>query len=75
MASRQDIRRFEANLQKEREGAAVYAALAQSEKDPNLANLYAKLAAVEVAFPVGTKAMLRALEEGRDPGADGIVLI
>ncbi|MGE5565318.1 MAG: VIT1/CCC1 transporter family protein [Parcubacteria group bacterium] len=44
-----ELRRWEGNLQKERDGAAVYAALAQSEKDPNLARVYAKLAAVEEA--------------------------
>ena len=49
MAGRDDLRRFENNLQKEREGAAVYAALAKAEKDPNRADVYAKLAAIEEA--------------------------
>jgi hypothetical protein len=31
--------------------------------------------AVQVAFPLGTKATLRALEAGTDPGTDGIVLL
>ena len=42
-------RRFKDNLQGEVDGAAVYLALAESEKDPNLANIYRRLAAVESA--------------------------
>jgi VIT1/CCC1 family predicted Fe2+/Mn2+ transporter len=42
-------RRFKDNLQGEVDGAAVYMALAEAEKDPNLANIYRRLAAVERA--------------------------
>src|ERR1700680_4893546 len=42
-------RRFKDNLQGEVDGAAVYAALADTEKDPNHANIYRRLAAVERA--------------------------
>jgi VIT1/CCC1 family predicted Fe2+/Mn2+ transporter len=42
-------RRLRDNLQDEVDGAAVYAALADAEKDPNLAAIYRKLAAVERA--------------------------
>jgi VIT1/CCC1 family predicted Fe2+/Mn2+ transporter len=42
-------RRFKDNLQGEVDGAAVYLALAEAEKDPNLANIYRRLAAVESA--------------------------
>src|ERR1700694_4373077 len=42
-------RRFRDNLQGEVDGAAVYAALAEAEKDPNVASIYRRLAAVERA--------------------------
>ena len=45
----QDTRRYRANLQGEIDGVAVYSALAKAEPDPNLAKVYAKLAAVESA--------------------------
>jgi VIT1/CCC1 family predicted Fe2+/Mn2+ transporter len=41
--------RFRANLQGEVDGAAVYAALADAEKDPRVADVYRRLAAVEKA--------------------------
>ncbi|THD57508.1 VIT1/CCC1 transporter family protein [Phenylobacterium sp.] len=44
-----DIRRYRANLQGEVDSAAVYGALAAAEPDPNLAEVYRKLAAVERA--------------------------
>ncbi|HEX3487267.1 MAG TPA: VIT1/CCC1 family protein [Micropepsaceae bacterium] len=44
-----DERRFKDNLQGEVDGAAVYLALAEAEKDPNLAKIYRRLAAVEGA--------------------------
>jgi VIT1/CCC1 family predicted Fe2+/Mn2+ transporter len=42
-------RRFKDNLQDEVDGAAVYAALADAEKDENVAKIYRRLAAVERA--------------------------
>jgi vacuolar iron transporter family protein len=42
-------RRFRANLQGEIDGAAVYRALAKSESDPKLAEVFGRLAAVEEA--------------------------
>ena len=39
--------RYRANLQGEVDGAAIYTALAESEKDPKLAEVFRKLAAVE----------------------------
>jgi rubrerythrin len=44
-----DAKRLKDNLQDEVDGAAVYAALAEAERDPNLANIYRRLAAVERA--------------------------
>ncbi len=42
-------RRYRANLQGEIDGAAVYRALAESESDPKLAEVFRRLAAVEEA--------------------------
>lgn len=41
----------------------------------NRRSLHQAGAAVRDAFPLDTKATLRALAEGRDPGADGLVLL
>jgi VIT1/CCC1 family predicted Fe2+/Mn2+ transporter len=49
MADKDSQQRYRANLQGEVDGAAVYAALAESEKDPNLAEVFRRLAAVERA--------------------------
>ncbi len=42
-----DIARYRANFQKEIDGAALYRALADSEKQPQMAKVYLKLAASE----------------------------
>lgn len=47
MSERDPQRRYRANLQGEVDGAAIYTALAESEKDANLASVFRKLAAVE----------------------------
>ena len=47
MSERDPQRRYRANLQGEVDGAAVYTALAESEKDASLAAVFRKLAAVE----------------------------
>ena len=49
MAEHDDQQRYRDNLQDEVDGAAVYTALAEAEKDPNLARIYRRLAAVERA--------------------------
>lgn len=49
MADKDTQQRYRANLQGEVDGAAIYAALAESEKDPNLAEVFRRLAAVEQA--------------------------
>ena len=49
MVEQKEQRRLKGNLQDEVDGAAVYAALADSERDPNIANIYRRLAAVERA--------------------------
>jgi VIT1/CCC1 family predicted Fe2+/Mn2+ transporter len=49
MPKTEDVQRFRANLQGEVDSAAVYGALAAAEPDPNLAEVYRKLASVESA--------------------------
>ncbi len=49
MSKTEDARRYRANLQGEVDSAAVYGALAAAEPDPNLADVYRKLASVESA--------------------------
>ena len=62
MTDADPLRRYRANLQGEVDGAAIYSALADSEKDANLAAVFRKLAAVEEAHGafwqsrMGTKA-------------------
>ena len=49
MSSQDDIRRYRTNLQGEVDGAALYQALADTEDDPNVAKVYARLASIERA--------------------------
>jgi len=45
--TKQDIKRFRANLREEVDGAALYARLAEAESDPNLQELYRRLEVTE----------------------------
>jgi VIT1/CCC1 family predicted Fe2+/Mn2+ transporter len=54
-------RRYTANLQGEVDGAALYRSLSQSEKNPELARVYARLAAVEEAHAEFWKSRLAAI--------------
>ena len=47
MSNRKDIERYFANRQKEIDGAALYLALAESEKQPQMSELYKRLSASE----------------------------
>ena len=49
MPDTDEQQRYKDNLQGEVDGAAVYSALADAEKDPNLAKIYRRLASVERA--------------------------
>lgn len=49
MAKSDAVPRYRSNLQGEVDGAAIYTALAQSEADPKLAEVFRRLAAVEEA--------------------------
>ena len=47
MSNNKDIQRYFTNRQKEIDGAALYLALAESEKQPQMAELYKRLSASE----------------------------
>ncbi len=47
MSDQEDIKRYFANRQKEIDGAALYRVLAETEKQPQMAEVYGKLAASE----------------------------
>ncbi len=55
--------RYTANLQGEVDSAALYAALSKAEKNPELAQIYARLAAVEAAHGEFWKRKIAALGE------------
>ena len=59
--------RYRANLQGELDGASLYRALAQAEPNPNVAEVYRRLAAVEDAHAELWRRQLAAL--GQPPGA------
>lgn len=47
MSNAEDVKRYLANRQKEIDGAALYRVLAETEKQPQMAKVYGKLAAAE----------------------------
>ena len=47
MSDQDDLKRYSANRQKEIDGAALYSVLAETEKQPQMAEVYRKLAASE----------------------------
>ena len=56
-----DGARYEANLQGEIDGAALYRALAEAETDPNIAKVYGKLAAIEESHATFWRRKLEAI--------------
>lgn len=62
-----DGERYRANLQGEADGASLYRALAQAEPNPNVAEVYRRLAAVEDAHAELWRRQLAAI--GQPPGA------
>ena len=70
---------FQAQLRsaqlKKRDSHATRLILVVAANATNRRALHQAGAAVRDAFPLDTKATLRALAEGRDPGADGLVLL
>lgn len=62
-----DFERYRDNLQGEVDGASVYATLAESEPDPNLAEVFRRLAAVERAHGEFWRSRM-------GPAADGLTM-
>jgi rubrerythrin len=71
MTDADPLPRYKANLQGEVDGAAIYTALAESEKDPRLAEVFRKLAAVEQAHGAFWQRRIGA-KAGRDLPAPSI---
>jgi len=61
MADQSDEARFRANLQGEVDGARLYRALSEAEPNPDLAKVYARLAAIEEAHAEVWRKQLAAL--------------
>lgn len=66
MATKQDQERYLANLQKETDGAYLYGILAKVEKQPQLAEIYRRMAAGEERHAAAWRTRLE--ESGVNPG-------
>src|SRR5437762_5318688 len=64
-----------ASLLKKRDLSATRLVLLVAATHANRRALREAAGIVNASFPLGTRAILRALAAGRDPGADGVVLI
>jgi VIT1/CCC1 family predicted Fe2+/Mn2+ transporter len=62
MPDHEDIQRYLNNRQKEIDGAALYSALAETEKQPQMAEVYKKLAASEEKHAAGWEKKLKELK-------------
>src|SRR5512141_3280266 len=62
MSDEEDVKRYLANLQKEIDGAALYQVLADTEKQPQMAKVYGKLAASEEKHAAAWEKKLSALK-------------
>jgi VIT1/CCC1 family predicted Fe2+/Mn2+ transporter len=62
MAEEDQERRYTANLQGEVDSAALYRTLAQTEKNPQLAQVYQRLAAIEEAHAEYWKSHIKAID-------------
>src|SRR5215813_5485333 len=63
MADEDPRRRYTANLQGEVDSAALYRTLAQAEKNPQLAQVYRRLGAIEEAHAEYWKSHLEAIDQ------------
>ncbi|MGE5774843.1 MAG: ferritin family protein, partial [Chloroflexota bacterium] len=61
MSNAEDIKRYLGNRQKEIDGAALYAVLAETEKQPQMAEVYRKLATSEEKHAAGWEKKLEQL--------------
>lgn len=59
MPTNADFARYKANLQDERDSSTLYRALAKSEKNPHLADIYSRLAGVEERHATNWEEQLR----------------
>ncbi|HLO18260.1 MAG TPA: VIT1/CCC1 transporter family protein [Anaerolineales bacterium] len=62
MSNTDDVKRYLANRQKEIDGAALYRVLAETEKQPQMAEVYGKLAASEEKHAAGWEKKLEELQ-------------
>jgi transcriptional regulator with XRE-family HTH domain len=60
---------------KQRDSAVARCILLISDTDRNRALLRVVLPILRPSFPLGTRDVLQALRDGRDPGADGLVVL
>jgi VIT1/CCC1 family predicted Fe2+/Mn2+ transporter len=78
MPDRKDIERYLGNRQKEIDGAALYLALAESEKQPQMADLYKRLSASEEKHAAAWEKKLEVLKAAipaRNPSQRARILI
>jgi vacuolar iron transporter family protein len=78
VSNRKDIDRYFANRQKEIDGAALYLALAESEKQPQMSELYIRLSASEEKHAAAWEKKLKALNvtiPARTPSQRARILI
>jgi len=78
MSNSKDIKRYFDNRQKEIDGAALYLALAESEKQPQMSELYKRLAASEEKHAAAWEKKLEALKvaiPARSPSQRAQILI
>jgi VIT1/CCC1 family predicted Fe2+/Mn2+ transporter len=64
MAAEEDVRRYRENLQGEVDGEALYRALAESEPDPKIAEVYRRLSSIEGAHAEFWRGRLEKLRPG-----------
>jgi VIT1/CCC1 family predicted Fe2+/Mn2+ transporter len=78
MPDQNDIARYRANFQKEIDGAALYHVLAETEKQPQLAQVYLKLASAEERHAATWQKKLEDLKAPippRKPGTRTVIMI
>src|SRR5512142_2422823 len=68
MSNADDVNRYLQNRQKEIDGAALYSALAETEKQPQMAEIYRRLAASEEKHAAGWEKKLQELKVPIPPG-------
>src|SRR5512142_1426927 len=67
MSNADDVNRYLQNRQKEIDGAALYSVLAETEKQPQMAEIYRRLAASEEKHAAGWEKKLQELKVSLPP--------